>query len=143
VQKILAKLDSKDDSGTKRIEQEIRLLETRIMELGNKFDRLYNDRLEGILSDRKFKELSARCEAEQDEAETQLAELKIKLAEQDETVQDVQNFINLADTYREVTELDTDLLNHLVSKIVVGERVKDGADVVQKITVHYKFIGAL
>lgn len=143
VQKILAKLGSKDDSGTKRIEQEIRLLETRITELSSKFDRLYDDRLEGILSDRKFKELSAKCEAEQDEAETQLAELRIKLTQQDETIQDVQNFINLADTYREITELDTDLLNHLVSKIVVGERVKDGADVVQKITVHYKFIGAL
>lgn len=40
-------------------------------------------------------------------------------------------------------ELNADILNHLVNRIVVGERMKDGDTVTQKIKIEYKFIGIL
>ncbi len=142
VQMVLEKVGDTDDS-TAQIEQEIRLLEGKISDLERKFDKLYDDRLEGILSDKKFRELSAKCEAEQDAASEQLARLKSRLSEKDETEADVARFVRMAEEYGEITELDAEMLNHLVSKIVVGERVKDGDMVTQRIKVYYKFIGAL
>ena len=143
VKKVLSKIGDPEGTMTSRTEQEIRHLEGKIADLEKKFDRLYDDRLEGILSDRKFRELSAKCEAEQDIAAAQLAELKTKLAEQEGQERDVHRFVRLAEEYGTVTELDADMLNHLVSRIVVGERVKDGDTIMQKIKVEYKFIGIL
>lgn len=51
--------------------------------------------------------------------------------------------MRLAEEYGAVTELDADMLNHLVNRIVVGERTKDGDTITQKIKVEYKFIGML
>lgn len=143
VRLILDKIGDQDTLESKHIEQEIKLLEDRIAELEKKFDRLYDDRLDGILSDKKFKEMSSKCEAEQDNAVQRLNELKSKIADKGATEEDTRRFIQLAEEYGEITELDGEMLNHLVSKIVVSERVKDGQDVVQKIKVYYRFIGAV
>ncbi|MBO5257498.1 MAG: DUF4368 domain-containing protein, partial [Clostridia bacterium] len=64
-------------------------------------------------------------------------------AEQEGQERDIHRFVRLAEEYGTVTELDADMLNHLVSRIVVGERVKDGDTIMQKIKVEYKFIGIL
>lgn len=63
------------DSEDARVENEIKMLEAKIADLDRKFEQLYDDRFNGILSDRKFQDLSARCEAEQDAARVRRAEL--------------------------------------------------------------------
>ena len=143
VQRVLEKVGDSDNNDTSRIEREIAALETKVADLEAKFDRLYDDRLNGILSDRKFKDLSSKCEAEQDAAAAQLAELREKFASRDDTAQDVQRFVDLVSEYNQITALDGEMLNHLVHKIVVGERCTNGDEVEQKVTVSYRFIGAL
>lgn len=143
VQRVLEKVGDSDNNDTSRIEREIAALETKVAELEAKFDRLYDDRLNGILSDRKLKELSSKCEAEQDAATAHLAELREKYASRDDTVQDVQRFVDLVSEYNQITALDGEKLNHLVHKIVDGERSTNGDEVEQKVTVSYRFIGAL
>ena len=143
VQRVLEKVGDSDNNDTSRIEREIAALETKVAELEAKFDRLYDDRLNGILSDRKFKELSSKCEVEQDAATAQLAELREKYASHDDTAQDVQRFVDLVSEYNQITALDGEMLNHLVHKIVVGERQTNGDEVEQKVTVSYRFVGAL
>ncbi len=137
------KLGGSDVSETRCVEQEIASLEARIAELERKFDRLYDDRLEGILSDKKFKELSAKCEAEQDAVSERLAALKEKLSDQHDTELDAQRFVEAAMQYGDVSVLDMELLNHLVDSIVVGDRIRRGAETEQKIRINYKFIGVI
>ena len=48
------------------------------------------------------------------------------MAEQESQEQYIHRFVQLAEEYGEVRELDAEMLNHLVNWIVVGERVKDG-----------------
>ena len=108
-----------------------------------KFDRLYDDRLDGILSDKKFKELSAKCEAEQESASARLAELKSQAADRTDSVQGITQFMKTAEQYDEVTELDKELLNRLVDSIVVGDRIKTANGCEQVVTVNYKFIGEI
>ncbi len=139
VQRVLERLDHNDFDETKHMEQEAAALEARISELERKFDRLYDDRLEGILSDKKFRELSAKCEAEQDTAAERLAVLKEALAGHHEASQDVKRFADIALQYEKITELDRELLNRLIQSIVVSDKV----GTVQKIVINYKFIGTV
>ncbi|MBP3293197.1 MAG: recombinase family protein, partial [Clostridia bacterium] len=140
---VMAKINADDASEGQQIEREIEALEKRIAELETKFDRLYDDRLDGILSDKKFKELSAKCEAEQESASARLAELKSQAADRTDSVQGITQFMKTAEQYDEVTELDKELLNRLVDSIVVGDRIKTANGCEQVVTVNYKFIGEI
>ena len=51
--------------------------------------------------------------------------------------------MDLVSEYNQITALDGEMLNHLVHKIVVGERQTNGDEMEQKVTVSYRFIGAL
>lgn len=140
---VLKKIGDSDDTGRQLMEREIADLSKRIGELSAKYDRLYDDRLDGILSDRKFKEMAERVEAEQNRAEERLAELKETLANTVDTRQNLEDFLEIAERYQDVTELDKEMLNRLVSTITVGKKIKTEQGTTQEITVNYRFIGAL
>jgi len=140
---VLKKIGDSDDTGRQLMEREIADLSKRIGELSAKYDRLYDDRLDGLLSDRKFKEMAERVEAEQNRAEERLAELKETLANTADTRQNLEDFLEIAERYQDVTELDKEMLNRLVSTITVGKKIKTEQGTTQEITVNYRFIGAL
>ena len=75
---VMAKINADDVSEEQQIEREIEALEMRIAGLESKFDRLYVDRLDGILSDKQFKERSVKCEAEQESVSARLTESKMQ-----------------------------------------------------------------
>ena len=140
---VLKKVGDSDDTGRQLMEREIADLTKRIEELSLKYDRLYDDRLDGLLSDRKFKEMAERVEAEQNRAEERLAELKETLANTEDTRQNLEDFLEIAERYQDVTELDKEMLNRLISTITVGKKIQTGRGSTQEITVNYRFIGAL
>lgn len=140
---VLKKLGSADKKGRANAENEINRLESRIKELENKFDRLYEDRLNGILSDKKFKELSAKCEAEQDRLALELSELQARNACEIESENNVDKFMSVISRYETIQSLDKELLNRLIDRIVVSDKVKTEDGYTQKITIFYKFIGRI
>ncbi len=143
IQKVLEKIGQSDANKRQRMEQEVAEITKRIDDLSTKYDRLYEDRLDGLLSDRKFKELSAKVEAEQEEAERNLAILKEKVEDTNESLRGAETFVAMAEQYQDVTELDKEMLNHLVSKITVGSKIKTEQGSAREITVNYRFVGAL
>jgi len=54
-----------------------------------------------------------------------------------------RQFADLLDQYTQVEELDTELLNRLIDKIIIGDRIRVDGEIKQKITIQYKFVGAL
>lgn len=131
------------DSEEARIENELNALEGKIAELDRKFEQLYNDRFNGILSDRKFQELSAKCEAEQDEARTRRAELVKMQKSSQTTAYGTERFIELAESFETLTELDGEVLNRLIHSIVIGDRIKENGITEQQIRINYRFIGEI
>ena len=136
---ILRKISKDDGTGRKMMEKEIADLTKRIEDLSVKYDRLYDDRLDGLLSEKKFREMSERCEVEQSKAEVRLAEAKEALENADQTVQSVEDFIGTAESYEEIEELDKEILNRLVSSITVGQKIRDDKGERQEIRVNYRF----
>lgn len=141
--RILKALDSTSTKKTERMREEITAIETRLKELEAKFDRLYDDRLEGIISDKKFKELAVKCETEQDGLNARHDELTALVGEQEDVELNVERFMETIRHYAEVTELNREILNRLIDKIVVGDKVKTDEGYTQKITIYYRFLGDL
>ena len=143
IERVLHKVSCSCDSEDNRIENEIAALEAKIVELDNKFERLYDDRFNGILSDRKFQELSMKCEAEQDEARERRAYLVKKQNSSQTTSFGTEQFVAMAEQFERLTELDGEVLNRLIESIVVGDRIKRGGVTEQHIRINYKFIGEI
>ena len=143
IQMVQTKLNAGDESRKKALEKERDDLVERVEDLAKKYRQLYDDRYKGILSDRMFMELSAECEAERTAAEERLEAIKSKLAEEEETREGVELFADIAEQYDDIMELDREILNRLIAKIVVGDRIHEHGQSSQKITVYYNFIGNL
>ena len=142
IARVLHKVEN-GDSEDARVENEIKMLEAKIAELDRKFEQLYDDRFNGILSDRKFQDLSARCEAEQDAARARRAEL-VKIQDSSQaTAYGTERFLELAESYETLTELDDEVLNRLIQSVVVGDRIKENGTTMQNIKINYKFIGEI
>ena len=140
ISKVLNKIASVGDE-EKCIENELKVLERKIAELDRKFEQLYDDRFNGILSDRKFQDLSAKCEAEQDEARQKRAEL-IKIQNNSQaSFYGVERFVELAESMEFLIELDNEILNRLINSIIIGDRIKKDGTIEQHISINYNFIG--
>lgn len=143
IRMVLERISDSGGSQRQQTEREIVDLVRRIEELSLKYDRLYDDRLAGLLSDRKFKELAERCEAEQTKAEERLSVLRKSISSEGEPEQELKQFVEIAEQYDEITELDKEMLNRLIASVTIGDRIKTDGVTSQEITVNYKFIGAM
>ncbi|MBR0160678.1 MAG: DUF4368 domain-containing protein [Oscillospiraceae bacterium] len=143
IQSVQAKLNAGDESRRKALEMERDELAARVADLSKKYRQLYDDRYKGILSDRMFMELFAECESERISAEERLEAVQQTLTEQEETREGVELFADIAEQYDDITELDREILNRLIAKIVVGDRIRENGRSTQKVTVYYNFIGNL
>ena len=143
IQIVQNKIGKSESNDRKAIDYEINVLQTRIKELDIKFERLYDDRLDGLLSEKKFKDLSGKCEMEQEKLNARLSELNAEMQEQKDKETNVEQFTDLIIQYDKVMELDRELLNRLIDKIVVSDRIKVDDGYYQKVSIHYKFIGEL
>jgi len=143
IERVLHKVNVGSESDDARIKNEIVALEAKIAELDRKFERLYDDRFNGILSDRKFQELSMKCEAEQDEAREKRRVLVKKQDFAQATAYNTEQFIEMVQQFDMLTELDDEILNRLIQSVVVGDRIKKNGVTEQHIKINYKFIGEI
>lgn len=120
-------------------QQKICRVEEQIRKLNNKFDQMYQDKLEGIISLDKFKELVKADEEKIKVLQQNLKELrKMEMVEKDREKY-VQSFVDKIEEIGEVRELNPLILNTLIDKIVVGERLLVDGLYEQEITIFYKF----
>ena len=117
--------------------------ERRISELDAIIQKLFESNALGKLTDERFEKLSAGYEKEQTELQESSAALReIVNAAQVETV-NIQSFLKIVRRYTEPTELTPALLREFVDKIVVHEADKSSGHRVQRIDIHYNFIGEI
>ena len=140
IEAVMKQVDGERMQQRESREKEMRDLKKRIADLDARFDQMYEDRLSGLLSDTKFKELASRSEAEQTAARERLAELEAMVETSADQERDLKQFVELASRYTEIETLDRELLNTLVDSIVIGDRIHTGDGARQTITVNYRFM---
>ena len=117
--------------------------ERRFNELDAIIQRLYEDHVVGKLSEERFAKLSEGYEQEQAELKQSIEDLSaIVHAAQTQAV-NVQSFLKIVKKYTQPTELTPALLREFVEKIVVHAPDKSSGHRVQRIDVHYNFIGEI
>ena len=143
VSEIISTLDCNASDDTKRAEKELRKAKNRIAELDRLFSSLYEDKVSGNISERNFKQLSAKYEAEQITLENQIGELEEKIRNSKAATENVDTFVNLIKDYSLITELNSAILHTLIEKIVVHEAEVIDGEKAQKIEIYYKFVGRI
>ena len=117
--------------------------ERRFNELDAIIQRLYEDHVVGKLSEERFIKLSEGYEQEQAALKQSIEDLSaIVHAAQTQAV-NVQSFLKIVKKYTQPTELTPALLREFVEKIVVHAPDKSSGHRVQRIDVHYNFIGEI
>ncbi len=75
---------------------------------------------------------------------TEIAErLNLQLSADKEQLSSIEHFAEQISGYAGITELNFKIINQLIEKILVSEPVEIDGQKIQRLTIHYKFIGAL
>ena len=113
----------------------------RFLELDTLITGLYENYISGILPERQYKSLMLKYSDEQSNIESKIKTLQTEMQESKETVFQADKFIKLIKRYKEPTELTADMINDLIDKIVVHEKVGEKNNRQQQVDIYFNFIG--
>jgi hypothetical protein len=115
----------------------------RHTELNALIKRLYEDKVTGSLSEKRFEILSQEYENEQEDLERQITELKAGLEQFKEDGERAGRFIDIVRRYTNFDELTGTMLNEFVEQILVheAEGKRQGYGRTQKVEIYLNFIG--
>ena len=140
-------IEQNEDGGKRRNaakKKELEAAEKRISELSSIFKRLYEDNVNGKISDERFMELSADYEAEQAELKKRAAALQAELDKSQAATVNAEKFMGIVRKHLAFEELTPTLLREMIEKIVVHECSYDeNGTRRQDIEIYYSFVGKI
>ena len=140
-EKLLKQLGADKKKQSKIITRELKEKKSRLSEVDRLFQKLYEDKVKGNISERNFQMMSRKYEEEQTELQKRIDEIGAEVSEEDNKADNAEQFIKLIKEYAGIKELDAALLNTLIEKITIGERRKTEDGITQEVRIYYKFIG--
>lgn len=132
-----AEFDHSIRDGKRELEQ----AQTRIRKLDEIIQHLYEDNLEGKISDERFKRLTETYEAEQKTLESRVIELQSIIASDQEATVNVDRFINVVKRYTDVRELNAEIIREFVERIEVHQAERIDGKRVQRVRIVWNCIG--
>ena len=143
---LLTKKNEKDLSrqlrdSTRELEQAMQ----RITKLDGIIQRLYEDNLDGKISDERFARMTATYEQEQKDLEARVIALREVISKAKLHRLNIDSFLAQVKKYTEVRELDAEIIRTLVERIDVftPEKVPGSRTKKQTVLIHWNFIGAV
>ena len=115
----------------------------RSQELLRLYERVYEDNVNGKVSDEWFMKLSHKYEVEMDETKKNILALREKLDSLAEKRQTKENFVKAVRSFMEMKMLNPVILRELVEKIEVYQIEGTGKNRTQRVIIHYRFVGCL
>ena len=124
--------------------QEKETAEQRVQTLDRIIRNLYEDKVNGNLSDERFRKLSQEYEEEQEKLTARIRELQEVLAKAKEQSDNVTRFMRIVRKYTEITELTPEIVREFIEKVIVHEKRKvDGGKRTQAVEIIYNCVGAI
>ena len=115
----------------------------RIAKLDTLIQRIYEDNVEGKISDDRFAKLSANYETEQAQLQSRVEELQRFLDDAKEKSLNADHFLALVRKYTDIRELDAEIIREFVERINVFQAEKVDGHRQQRIQIIYNCIGAV
>lgn len=104
---------------------------------------LYEDKVNGTLSDERFRKLSQEYEQEQSALIERIRKLQEILSKAKEQSDNVSRFMRLIRKYTEIEELTPEIVREFIEKVVVHERQKIAGKKVQAVEIVYNCVGVI
>ena len=143
IEKVRSATELQQESEVKAVKKRLSREQKRIKELNTLIKKIYEDNVNGKLSDKQFEMLLADYETEQSELELSVDALEKALNDYQDNADNVDKFIELVHRYTDFTELTTPMIHEFVDKIVVHEADKSTGDRIQQIDIYLKYVGRL
>ena len=143
VTEIAERLNLQLSADKEQQKKELRQCKQRVSEIENLYAKLYEDLTRELITEKRFQMLSARYDSEQEELTAKIKELEKSAIADKEQLSSIEHFAEQISGYAGITELNFKIINQLIEKILVSEPVEIDGQKIQRLTIHYKFIGAL
>ena len=140
---IAERLNLQLSSDKEQQKKELRQCRQRVSEIENLYAKLYEDMTRELITEKRFQMLSARYDSEQEELSARIKELEKSAIADREQLSSIEQFAEQISGYAGITELNFKIVNQLIEKILISEPVEIDGQKTQRLTIHYKFIGAL
>ena len=115
----------------------------RSQELLRLYERVYEDNVNGKVTDDWFMRLSHKYEVEQEELKKKMFDLKNKLERLDTAQNSSGNFIRAIRKFMTMQTLTPIVLQELIDKIEVFPIEGTGKNRTQRLVIHYRFVGCI
>ncbi len=122
---------------------ELKRLSDRQEEIGRIIRKLYEDNVNGRITDERFDFLAKSYEDEGNDLKMQIQELQNILASSLQDEEKLSKFLKVVKSYTEIEELTPEILNSFIEKIYIGETEKYDGRKMQEVEIIYKFVGAI
>ena len=141
---LMAVKEERQKADVERCRRELKKVDKRLDELTKILNKLYEDVALEKISEERYQAMAPKYEREQIELRSRREELAAEIAKNDEVYNNIQQFIPLIWKYTNIQELTPYILNELIEKIVVHEKVvgPDGVKT-QQVDIYYKLIGLI
>ena len=141
IEKVRADAEIRQDAQAKAQNKQLAADKRRVTELDKLIQQLYEDKVAGALTEKRFAVLSKQYEAEQETLEARIAEAETELAQFNEDGMRADKFIALVRKYTSFEELTPQMLNEYVEKIVVYEAERPRGQRNQRVDIYLSYIG--
>lgn len=126
----------------KKYERELKKTEKRLNEISAILKRMYEDLALNKITEERYQEMYVGFENEEAELKNRRKNFKAELEKSQEAFDNAERFIPLIKKYTDIQELNAYILNELIERIVVHEKIIDGnGNKTQKVEIYYKFVG--
>ena len=115
--------------------------EKRIGELDRLFIKIYEDNAKGKLNDDRFAMMSKTYEDEQAQLKVEIVNLQKEIEVQERQIEDLEQFIQQARRYTDLTELTPYALRELVKAVYVEAPDKSSGKRKQRVHIEYDLVG--
>lgn len=115
--------------------------EKRIGELDRLFIKIYEDNAKGKLNDDRFAMMSKTYEDEQAQLKVEIVNLQKEIEVQERQIEDLEQFIQRARRYTDLTELTPYALRELVKAVYVETSDKSSGKRKQRVHIEYDLVG--
>jgi hypothetical protein len=141
IQKVRQTADTRLEESVREAKKHLSKSKRRRDELDSIIKKLYETYATGKLPENQFERLVSEYDAEQKALDASIGETAAAVERWNAESMKTDRFMELVRHYTEFSELTTPMLNEFIEKIVVHEADKSSGKRVQKVDIHFNFIG--
>jgi len=126
-----------------QLKNELKKSQGRIDELNHLLNKLYEDNALGKLPDDRYVQMSNRFEKELHELMESVSRTTEELNKYSFQNNETEKFTKIIDQYTDIKELDSEIINELIDKVLVHHKEEIDGNTYQQVEIYYKFVGNL